>query len=78
MTLLDDLPKDLCHAGIIITVEGDAIRWRAPGDSMTTERLAALGFRKPEILYLFNDRAEAERRANRQMTEGQDRPPHAA
>jgi hypothetical protein len=44
-------------AGIVLTVDGDRLRFRAPAGALTPELRAALEELKPELLYEYHERA---------------------
>lgn len=44
-------------AGIVLTVDGDCMRFRAPAGALTPELRAALADIKQDILYEYHERA---------------------
>ena len=71
-----DLLQLIHDAGVVLAVDGDRLRYRAPVGVMGPELRAALAELKPELVYEYNERAgileydarlpreEAERRAD--------------
>jgi hypothetical protein len=45
------------EAGIVLTVDGDRLRFRAPAGALTPELRAALEELKPDLLYEYHERA---------------------
>ncbi len=70
-----ELLQAIHDAGIVLTVEGDRMKYRAPAGAVTPELRAALAELKPGLVYEYHERAgileydanlprpEAERRA---------------
>ena len=52
-----DLLQRLHDAGVILKVDGNRLRYRAPRGAMTPELRAALVERKPDLLYEYHERA---------------------
>jgi hypothetical protein len=52
-----DLLQRLHAAGVILTVQGDRLRYRCPTGALTPELRAALAEWKPDLLYEYHERA---------------------
>ena len=52
-----ELLQRLHDAGVILTVDGDRLRYRAPAGALTPELRAALEELKPELVYEYHERA---------------------
>jgi hypothetical protein len=81
-----DLIQRLHDAGVILTVDGDRLRYRAPSGALTPELRAALEELKPDLVHEYHERAgileydarlprdEAEARAAGMVLAGKDNP----
>ena len=52
-----DLLQRLHEAGIILTVDGDRLKYKAPVGALTDELREALRELKPTVLYEYHERA---------------------
>jgi len=52
-----ELLHKLHDAGVILTVEGDRLKYRAPTGALTLELRTALAELKPTVVYEYNERA---------------------
>ena len=52
-----ELLQRLHDAGIVLKVEGDRLRYRAPTGSMTPELLAIMHELKPDLIREYHERA---------------------
>lgn len=79
-----ELLQRLHDAGIVFTVDGDRLRYRAPAGTVTPEIREALNELKPAVVYEYHERAgileydanmprpEAERRAADMVLTGKE------
>lgn len=49
--------QSLHDAGVVLTVDGDRLRYRAPAGALTSELRAALAELKTELVYEYHERA---------------------
>ena len=52
-----DILQRLHDAGVILTVDGERLRYRAPAGALTPDLRAALEELKPDLLYEYHERA---------------------
>ncbi len=52
-----DRLQRLHDAGVILTVEGNSLRYRAPAGAITPELRATMEALKPDLLYEYHERA---------------------
>jgi hypothetical protein len=52
-----ELLQRLHNAGVILTVDGDRLRYRAPAGALTPDLRAALAEMKPDLVHEYHERA---------------------
>jgi hypothetical protein len=69
-----DLLQKIHNAGIILIIEGQSLKYKAPAGILTQELRAALAEIKPDLVYEYNERAgilEYDARMDRDKAEAQ-------